>query len=591
MFLTNDVYQWGKLRLRILWTFENILVWIDIDSKSAFPQTSAKAEFEHLVADEVLKNIDDPFLEKILSPPTEGSRAEQIQKKAWAMLNPLVNEEPWIYRRKQRGELIAKCIKENKTTKQTIYRYLRRYWQLGKSPNALSAIYENCGGKGKQRKAGRKKRGRRRTRSLGVGVNVDENIQKIFRVCLEQSYLNKKKYDFVYAHNQVLIAFGIDPSKKDLAAISEGPTLSQLHYFFNKEYRKIDVTKSREGDIDYLKDFRPVLGTSTAEVEGPGTRFQIDATIGDIYLVSSIDRSKIIGRPVIYIVVDVFSRLIVGFYVGLEGPSWVSAMESIASTVRDKQELCAEFDIQILPEQWSVKGLPESILGDKGEMLGRHVEVLSKSFNVRIENTPSFRADWKGIVERYFRTIQTKFKPYVQGYVEKKPIGKKRNGPDYRLDATLTLYEFTQVILRCVIYYNNDHVLSKYDPPEDMPANLEHNPRTLWEWGIRYRTGKLRCPPEDLVKINLLPHTEASITEKGILLFKCYYTCAEALRRGWFERNYHGPKKIMVAYDPHSANQIYIRPNNSYDQYWTADLSQRSREYRDYTIWDVWGKK
>lgn len=47
----------------------------------------------------------------------------------------------------------------------------------------------------------------------------------------------------------------------------------------------------------------------------------------------------------------------------------------------------------------------------------------------------------------------------------------------------------------------------------------------------------------------------------------------------------------MVAYDPHSANQIYIRPNNSYDQYWTADLSQRSREYRDYTIWDVWGKK
>ena len=85
-------------------------------------------------------------------------------------------------------ELIAKCIKENKTTKQTIYRYLR-YWQLGKSPNALSAIYENCGGSGKTKERQEEEKGRRRTRSLGVGVNVDENIKDIS--CLSRTKLFK----------------------------------------------------------------------------------------------------------------------------------------------------------------------------------------------------------------------------------------------------------------------------------------------------------------------------------------------------------------------------------------------------------------
>lgn len=41
---------------------------------------------------------------------------------------------------------------------------------------------------------------------------------------------------------------------------------------------------------------RGILGTSTAEVIGPGSRWQIDATIADVYLVSRTDRRRIVGR-------------------------------------------------------------------------------------------------------------------------------------------------------------------------------------------------------------------------------------------------------------------------------------------------------
>ncbi len=50
---------------------------------------------------------------------------------------------------------------------------------------------------------------------------------------------------------------------------------------------------------------------------GPGSRYEIDATIADVYLLSA-DRQRVIGRPTLYVVVDVFSRMVAGFYIGLE---------------------------------------------------------------------------------------------------------------------------------------------------------------------------------------------------------------------------------------------------------------------------------
>ena len=196
-----------------------------------------------------------------------------------------------------------------------------------------------------------------------------------------------------------MIAYGVNipASPEDLINV---PTERQFKYFFQKEYTSIEVTKKREGEINYLKDFSPSIGTSTAEVPGPGYLYQIDATIADVYLVSEQDRAEIVGRPTMYFVVDVFSRAIVGMYIGLENASWVSAMEALGNAMANKVDYCAEHGIDITPDLWPMQGLPEHIIGDKGEMLGRHVEVLSKAFHVEIQNTPAYRADWKGIVER-----------------------------------------------------------------------------------------------------------------------------------------------------------------------------------------------
>lgn len=587
MFMPNDVYSWDQKRIRILWSNQQAIFWIDIDDERALPQIAPKAEFEHLLARTDLKPITDPYLKISMTPSKKGSKAEEVQTRAWTAIQEAVEAEPEIYQRKTRGIYLERIQENSSVTKQTIYRWLRRYWQFGMCENSLNGRYDNSGAPGKPRKFTDKRSGAPRTRSLGSGVPITDEAKSLFRVVIEKCLLNENKYDFDYAYNQLLIAYGvkIPSTPEDLINV---PTERQFKYFYQKEYTSIEVTKRREGEINYLKDFSPSLGTSTAEVSGPGCLYQIDATIADVYLVSEQDRTEIIGRPTMYFVVDVFSRAIVGMYIGLENASWVSAMEALGHAMADKVAYCAEYDIDITSDLWPMQGLPENIIGDRGEMLGRHVEVLSKSFHVDIQNTPAYRADWKGIVERYFRTVQTKMKPFVEGYVTKNPIGKKRHGNDYRQDGILTLKEFTKMIIKIVLHYNNDHAVSTYDIDSGVPKNLPANPLTLWNWGIEYRTGLLRRPEPELVKINLLPHTNATVTEHGLKLFGCYYSCKQALDWGWFEENYRGPKTVTVAYDLYRTNVIYLRPSDSYAEYIPANLTSRSRAYADITVWELW---
>lgn len=588
MLLVNEVYRYGRKSFRLLWLNAEVAYWIDIESKNALPELIKVDELAEFINAQTIHNIPDPHEEFAISPPSKHSEwGKQIQADGWAMIADFVDQEPEIYQRRERGLMIQSILSSYDTTKQTIYAKLRNYWQKGKTPSCLYPDTRRNGGSGKPRAAGETKRGRPRTTTIGVGVNITDDIAAIFRTVIKTFYTTKKVNTLQYAYDKALKALGVNPKEITVEELAEFPTYEQFYYFMRKETGAVERARKRAGDIQYNKDMRPVLGTSAAGVMGPGSLYQIDATIADIYLVAESDRTKIVGRPTLYIVIDVFSRLVTGLYISFESPSWVSAMNALANAMMDKVEYCASHGITIDHSDWPVRGKPEAILGDKGEMLGRTVEVLSEALHIDIQNTPSYRADWKGVVERHFNTLQAKFKPYVEGYVTGE-IGKKRAGHDYRLDAELTISEFTRLVIACVVEYNTSHAIKNYDADKDMPPELPHNPLALWNWGTSHRTGRLRAVKQDLAMINLLPHTEATVTEEGIVLFKCRYSTAMAIREGWFHRIDAGPKKVIVAYHPYSANKIYLRPEGKYDSYVICELTERSREYRDLTFWDVW---
>lgn len=583
MLRINQILKGQDLSIRILWADLNVAIWIDIYAKTALPQRASVSDIESRIAAGILEPMDDPFLSSILQSPAENTTAWNKRERAWLAIKDIANDER-IYYPSTRQKLIAQSIANYGVTKQTVYRHLRRYWQRGQCLNALTPDYKNSGAPGKRRQARGQKLGRPRTISSGMGIVVTLDIERMFRLAIDAVYIDNSKASLRDAYSNALGLVKAHAQKEDPDAL---PTIWQFRHFYRREYQSHLVTKARATPIVYAKDIRPLHSTSTTEVLGPGSRYQIDATIADVYLVSETDRSLIVGRPVVYFVIDVFSRMVTGLYIGFEGPSWVSAMIALWNTVEDKVIYCRELGIHIETDDWPTQGLPDAILADRGEMLGHHVEVLIGAFSVRVENASAYRGDAKGIVERYFKTIQGKFKPYVDGVVTGE-IGKKRGGADYRLDATLTLHEFKKIIVHCVLWHNRYHVNSKYDRDDDMPMELPAVPLQLWDWGIVNRTGRLRTYPEDRVKINLLPYRNATVSEEGIKLFGCLYTCSEAVEQGWFNRKgARRPETVIAAYDPRSADRIYLRMEHE-ATYWACELIDRSRRFRGMSFWDVW---
>jgi len=581
---------------RILWITPDytIIFVINIFSKSGLPQRRIIQDIEDAIDEKKATLIDemdllrDKELSDYFSFIRIGDNASDKQKKtrdrAWNIISPLVTKEnePAIYDRKQRGELIRNLIqtynldkqKGEKLTEKTVYAYLRRYWQRGKTINSLLPDYINSGGKGVRKTAGKAKRGRPRKYphdpKIGEGINSSEEIRRIFKVAIDTWYKNTKENSLKYVYRRMRSMFFKEVTERDennklvtrVLKPGEKPTYSQLHYWHKTEYDIEEVIKARKGSTAYERDHRAIVGDSTIGIPGPGYKYQIDATVADVYLHSRYNVNWIIGRPVIYLVVDVFSRLIVGVYVGLEGPSWLGMMMALVNTATDKVRFCEEYGIDITEDQWPCSHLPFLLCGDNGELAGNNVETLVKNLGVEIQNVAAFRPDWKGIVERLFRTIQLdKIKPETPGFVINK---MERFGKDYVLDACLDLESFTRMIIRCILRHNK-HLMRTYIRDVDMIADdVPATPIALWNWGLENRSGQLNYFPEEIVKLNLLPTGTATIQSDGIYFKGKRYTCEKARTEKWLEKARNGrlkdaDKKLEISYDLRTSNYIYIR--------------------------------
>ena len=602
----NDLIEWlneseQSTVERVVWIDENYILafMFDINTNKGVPYPKRISEIEDAIDEGyALKLKLDPWV-KIVKDDDLSERELEVRNRAWNIISNLVQQEPDIYDRKIRGSLVTNAIAqcEEKITKKTIYGYLRKYWQRGKNKNALLPDYYNSGGRGKTKKyRSDKKRGRPRkyinNSKIGVGVNITEEDRRIFRIAITKFYNNRKGNFLTTAYKLMLKEYYTEETVIDHNGVKKAvlippdkiPTLNQFRYWYDKEQRDIKKTiSSRRGSRAFALEHRAILGNSKQETIGPGSRYQIDATVADVYLVSMYKPDRIIGRPVVYIVIDVFSRMITGVYVGLEGPSWLGMMMALVNASTDKVKFCAEYGIEITEEEWLAHHIPDAILGDRGELAGKNVETSISNLGIRIENAAPYRADWKGLVERHFRIIHEKVKPFLPGYVN--VDFKKRGGHDYRLDGTLNIKEFTQIIIKLILLHNNHHYLENYDREEMMITDdVQPIPRELWQWGIANRSGRLKTFSEDIVKLNLMPADRAIITARGIKFKKLYYTCEKAINQQWFERARSklltkDQKTLDISYDPRKPDFIYLRSPGGRD-YEKCFLIDSENKYR-----------
>lgn len=583
MLLVNSVVLYGAVHYRILSIQKEHGIWIDINRRFADPEPVDKSKIGEAVSQNYAAIVDDPFMGQL--PKNLTSAQLNRLEKRWAVMKFVNNNEKRLH--KHAWPALYEYLKDKTGTtftKKHIYELLRKFLQRGQNKYALLPDFNKQGAPKKARKITSNKVGRKRTVAIGQGIPVDENIKEIFRSAIEAYYLKATRMPWRKVLEKVESEFR---KKYPHISIEDYPTVTQLNHFFKMNYQATDTAKLRNSQIDYEKDVRALKSTATAQVSGPGDRFEFDATIIDLYLVSENEPSKIIGRPTLLLAIDVFSRLVTGYYLTFEPPSYVLAMMCIANCLEDKVDVCKSLGISIESDDWPALGLPSAILADKGELLTHQADSLVNTFNVRIENAKARRGDAKGIVEQQFRTLQAEFVPYTPGAVTVE-TAKKRGGNDYRLGAELNLRELEEIIV-LLIYKRNLTILKKYDADDGIPNNLPRTPKDLWLWGIENRSGLLKSANVDDFKIRTLPRDSASVSNEGIKFQSLTYSCQEAFQSGWFLRDSHRtrPRAVSIAFDPRNTSNIFVFPNTEQNQFWVANITDRSRAYSDMTFYEA----
>lgn len=315
-FFINEILQdvTDNRLYRILWIDEEnkISYIIDLNDDKALPVKRIISEMrEDIVTGNVIKLKDNPFIVNTIEEYTQ--KHIDTRDQAWKIIKEMVLDEPGIYEKNIRTAYIKKAKEAYGVSYPAVRKYLSKYWQRGKTINALLPDYQNSGARGKERAAGTKKRGRP-PKYAATGVNVDEKTKKLFRVALEKYYLTSKENKLTDAYKMMVkelyakdIYYENGIEKVIIQDEDKIPSIRQFRYWYKKEYTVPESIIARKGRKKYNKDHRAVLNTSLSEVFGPGSRYQVDATIGDVYLISKHNPNWIIGRPVIYLVMDVFS--------------------------------------------------------------------------------------------------------------------------------------------------------------------------------------------------------------------------------------------------------------------------------------------
>ena len=553
---------------------------IRLDDPKALPEP---AQLSHLLA---LENTGRLKLVSKQSGATSvtaaSSQASPLalshRDAAWQRIETLVST-PAIFQPSERNRLIREQAQALMCSRQTLYSSLRKYWQGGQTRDALLPTFHKRGAKATMETAGK---GRKSTIGGYAIFQLAEKDVKTIEEAVRIHYLNGDVSTIAAAYQRCLeknYSYQDGNGVRYILPFGDRPTIRQFRRILKKLAPLEVIIRKKKGDKEFELNHRPRLGSLDQDCLGVGHIYEIDATIADVYLVSSRDRSRIIGKPTLYLIYDRRSRLTVGFYVGLEAPSWPAAMQAILSIAEDKAALCQRYGVPYDPADWPADGvLPQQFLGDRGEMAAKNSSLLVAGLEITVANAPALRGDLKGTVECGFKLQQRSMADAVPGYEPPENVFKRR-GKAYFNDACLTLDEFTSLILANIIAHNRKAMPNFPASAEMLSREIPAIPREIWANEVATRMGLLSRLGEDQVRFALLPRDQATVSRDGIYFGGCYYTCSEAMEQKWFVKAGKGKFRVGISYDRRLVDHIYIHAEGDPSRYFLASLLEKSRDY------------
>lgn len=452
-----------------------------------------------------------PSLELMNIPDDEWIK---VHNKAGIFNNILQTE--YEYRRFR----IKEAAKELEISEPTLYKQLQKYKASNGDPTSLL----------------RKKR-------VDKGRFEDE-VEKILQLCINQ-YLSTDKLKVSDIHRNLKIQI-YEYNKLNGTSFAT-PHINTLRYRIS-QLTAAEIGSTRLGKKGQ-ESYRPIIG-KFPEVIKPLEIVQIDHTPLDVMIVDDVNRLAI-GRPTITLAIDVFSRMVTGFYISLEKPNTLLTGCCITHSVLDKKKWLTDHKID---GQWPVYGLIDTIHTDNGKEF--HAKALKRAcekYHINLTKRPVGTPRYGGHIERLFKTFNDAGIHALPGTTKSNIVDKGEYNSEKK--AVLTLFEletwFTELVVN--VYHHTIHSELGMTPFEKYQEGILGSDTTLG------RGLPPRIENELQLKIDFLPHEERSVQKYGIRVFGILYY--HDLLRKWIrqpDKTRKESKKFIVKYDPRDLSSIFF---------------------------------
>lgn len=272
---------------------------------------------------------------------------------------------------------------------------------------------------------------------------------------------------------------------------------------------------------EYRNNTRLLLNSSIYNVQGPGDMLEMDALEMDVEIVSETNRSKIIGRPILYALIDVYSRAIVAISVSFENNSILGMTNCLINLGESKEEFCKRLGItDIDPSKWPSNFIPNRIRVDRGsDFISKEAERIFKELNITREIVTGATGSMKGIIEQLWHQIHSA----QNSSLRNAGLITKRYDSNHKKKACLTIREITQMVIIHVLAYN-ELELKNFKPTKQMvKEKIQFTPVSLWNYGIKEYGTPRPILNKAQYAYTLMKKPVAKISRKGVCIDGLYY--------------------------------------------------------------------
>lgn len=568
MFAIHDVFKPAAFvpkidgPVRVLETvgFEKVILIEVCEKAHSVPFAVNYRAWSELIASGALELATDPYM-KFSSRP--GNLPEGAKKRYIRILKvtEILMQDPHVLHTPRRlAAAIFEIAQSMGLHGRTVKRWVCEWLKSGRNPAAVirKLIARESGQSVKPQVRGKKRGVKGRVPEFFSDAPSHEIMDKVKTAW--NLYVIKQQKKWADAYHDMLIeqyqvpaeAFSSENEgyflNRDLLEKYRAPTWVQTRYRF-----RLLKQAAFKRDLELPQGKR---GKAADDVFGPGF-FEIDATHFQIQLVSRLTKGKLVGRPSVYLIVDIWSNAITGYSLTLENPSWATAALALHNCFTSKKATFDRLNLPYEDKDWPCQELPNMLRADRAELVSNMGQEFPGS-GIRVETPPPMNPEAKGTVEGKHSEVK---KPRPSRFDLPGRFAKirKRRDPDGKKAAALDIFEFERILVEIIMDINREPVEARKIPLDALSEGAKVASRIgFYEWGLTHRPGFTREMAPNFIYEHLLTKAKGRVTPQGIHVRGEIFTCDHLLKLGYLAAAIDDDIKVSVSYNPLLATEIYF---------------------------------